>query len=361
MPLYEVSEEELTELPIQKFAALHMYERDDLQRLLRNDISPLGDDLLVVSEEYGRWEDARRRIDLLAVDTSGRLVVIELKRTEGGGHMDLQAVRYAAMVSTMSFDDVVNAFEAFLAKHRPDEAPEARATLEAFLGVEDADEEPTISTQVRINLVSADFGRELTTAVLWLNSFEGMDIRCFRLIPYDLDGRIVLDVQQVIPLPEAADYQIRVRHKEAARERARTRGTDGRDLTKYQIVVDGDPLPPEAKRQAIRLMIETLVDRGIPVADIHRVMPDPGMRRLPGVLRDEAQIKGELAKQVSSADQVRRHFLDRPLIDEAHETTYVIYKMWGVNTEETLRSLADAFPSAGVTFRAARPESAADE
>jgi RecB family endonuclease NucS len=96
--LYEVDNDRLLELPVEKFAALKMYEREDLQRLLRSDISPLGDDLLVVAEEFGQWDDARRRIDLLAVDTAGRLVVIELKRTETGGHMDLQAIRYASMV-----------------------------------------------------------------------------------------------------------------------------------------------------------------------------------------------------------------------------------------------------------------------
>ncbi len=49
-------------------------------------------DLLVVSEEFGEWDDSRRRIDLLAIDRDANLVVIELKRTEDGGHMELQAI-----------------------------------------------------------------------------------------------------------------------------------------------------------------------------------------------------------------------------------------------------------------------------
>ncbi len=60
-----------------------------------------------------------------------------------------------------------------------------------------------ISTDVRIMLVSADFGREITTAVLWINGFEGMDIRCVRLVPYEIDNKVLLDIQQVLPLPEA--------------------------------------------------------------------------------------------------------------------------------------------------------------
>ncbi|WCN83850.1 hypothetical protein [Micromonospora sp. LH3U1] len=37
-----------------------------------------------MAEEFGNWEDARRRVDLLAVEKAGHLVVIELKRTDDG-------------------------------------------------------------------------------------------------------------------------------------------------------------------------------------------------------------------------------------------------------------------------------------
>jgi hypothetical protein len=185
--LYEVNDEGLTLRPEAAFGALGMYERGDLQRLLRDDISVLGDDLLVIAEEFAGWEDARRRIDLLAVDKTGRLVVIEIKRTAEGGHMDLQAIRYAAMVSSMGFDDVVRAYASHCGEHRADDV-DPRAELEAFLDVADGSEDVEISSDVRILLVAADFGREITTTVLWLNGFEGMDIRCVRLVPYDVES-----------------------------------------------------------------------------------------------------------------------------------------------------------------------------
>jgi hypothetical protein len=354
VPLYEVASNRLAQVAVERFAALNMYERADLQRLLRNDITPLGDDLLVIAEEFGQWEDARRRVDLLALDTAGRLVVIEIKRTETGGHMDLQAIRYAAMVSTMSFDNVVTTYQGFLAKHHRSEHLDPRARLTAFLGLdEDAGDEPTVANQVRIVLVSADFGREITTTVLWLNSFEQMDIRCFRLVPYDLDGRVVLDVQQVIPLPEATDYQVKVRRKEAERERARTRAADGRDFTKYHIVVDGSDLPATFKRQAIRSMVEQLAAKGVPLREIQARMPERGMRRLPGQLSGEEAVIEALTPLVASESEARRHFTDRPLVDQANDETYVVYKMWGTNTEQVLTELADTFPDAGVTFRPA--------
>ena len=77
-----------------------LHERRDLQRLLRENVEVIAPETLVIAEEFGDWEDSRRRIDLLAVDKAANLVVIELKRTEDGGHMDLQSIRYASMVST---------------------------------------------------------------------------------------------------------------------------------------------------------------------------------------------------------------------------------------------------------------------
>lgn len=172
MPLFEMTRENLVECKPVTFAHLEIKEREGLQHVLRDHITVLGDDLLVISEEYGDWEDARRRIDLLALDKQRRLVVIELKRTETGGHMELQAIRYAAMVSAMTFDQVAAAHEAYLAKRGLSDEDEAADRIRVFRELAPEDE-ADISTDVRIVLVSGDFSREITTAVLWLNRFDG--------------------------------------------------------------------------------------------------------------------------------------------------------------------------------------------
>ena len=107
MSIFEVTPDSLKALARTDFASQGLRERTDLQPLIRDQIEVLDPDLLVISEEFGDWEESKRRIDLLAVDREANLVVIELKRTESGGHMELQALRYAAMVSTMTFDKAV--------------------------------------------------------------------------------------------------------------------------------------------------------------------------------------------------------------------------------------------------------------
>ena len=85
MPLFEMTSTTFRPVPEASFAAMGIGERSDIQRLLRTQIDVLGDDLYVLTEEFGDWEDSRRRIDLLAVDAEANLVVVELKRTAYGG------------------------------------------------------------------------------------------------------------------------------------------------------------------------------------------------------------------------------------------------------------------------------------
>jgi RecB family endonuclease NucS len=99
MPIFEITKDKLVPLRPTEFSSHGLRERGDLQRLLRDQVEIVAPDVLVVSEEFGGWQDSMRRIDLLGIDRDANLVVIELKRAEDGGHMELQAIRYAAMVS----------------------------------------------------------------------------------------------------------------------------------------------------------------------------------------------------------------------------------------------------------------------
>jgi hypothetical protein len=348
--MYRMTKDSLEAHPVSRFGELGLFERSDLQRRLRDDITPIGPDLLVIAEEFGNWEDAKRRIDLLAIDRDGQLVVIELKRTEDGGHMELQALRYAAMVSSMTFGEVAATYQAHCAKYpdRSGAGAEPRAVLVEFLGGAPG-EEPVISTNVRILLVSADFGREITTTVLWLNGFEGMDIRCIRLVPYKVGDDVLVDIQQVLPLPEAADYQVKLRRKDAAAAKAHA---DGKDYTRYHVIVNGAELPAENKRHAMRVMVEELVKRGAPLSAIREVLPQRKTKVLSGRLDAGPAVEEALSESFPGVD-TKRWFIEYPFYDEASQQTYVLFNNWGTDTEQALSSLVAKFPDQKVTFRRA--------
>jgi len=225
MPIYEITTERIIPFGETSFEAAGLRERDDLQRLLKAQIDVVCPDTLVIAEGFREWEESRREIDLLAVDKDANLVVIELKRTENAGHAELQAIRYAAMVSAMTFDKAAEVYAEYLRTNGG--AGDATAGLLEFLGWDEPDED-RFAQDVRIVLVAADFSKELTTSVMWLNQRD-LDIRCVRMRPYRDGARVLVDVQQVMPLPEAQDYIVRIREK-AVRERQDRAEQGGRQV-----------------------------------------------------------------------------------------------------------------------------------
>lgn len=215
MPLYEI-EDGRRLMPIQHktFQEVDLKERQHLQALLRDNISVISPDLLIIDEEFTNWTDSNRRIDLLGLDRDVNLVVIELKRVDDGSHMELQAIRYAAMVASMEFEGVVEAHQKFL-KKQGREPESARNAILSFL-CKDGDVQ--ISSTPRIILVSPTFSKEITTAVLWLND-QDLKIKCLQARPYRIEGKLYIDIEQIIPLPSATDLQTSLRKKALFAER----------------------------------------------------------------------------------------------------------------------------------------------
>ena len=308
-------------------------ERADLQRALRDQIDVIGEGLLVVAEEFGDFQDVRRRIDLLCVGRDARLVVLELKRTDDGGHMELQALRYAAMVSIMTFDQLADIYQRHLIRVEPDAAGDARSRLADWLddaGGEDA----VLDRQVRIVLASAGFDQQITTTVLWLNDVYGLDIRCVRLTPYRVDQRLLLDVQHVIPLPEAEELTVRLRQRETV-ARAAAVG-DGRDWTPYVIITPHGRTEPLRKRHAVLALVRALHSSGVSCAKLAGAIPRSRFLSIPGSPSEDELTSALVDAHPKVRTRLGRWFLDAPLQDD--DQTWVLSKMWGTNTVSTWRA-----------------------
>jgi hypothetical protein len=327
--LYEMtSGGSLAPVPSSTFAAEQILERADLQRALRARIDVLGNDLLVVAEEFSDF-DVRRRIDLLCVDRSGCLVVVELKRTEDGGHMELQALRYAAMVSAMTFEQLADTYQAHLTATDPDRVDGGREQLADWLD-EVGGESAVLQRRVRIILASAGFDPQITTTVLWLNDVYGLDITCVRLTPYRLDGKLLLDVQQVIPLPEAAELTVQLRRRETAARAAEAGG--GPDWTPYVIITPTETTKPLRKRWAVLALVTTLHNAGVPPADMAKVLPGhPRLLPVHGNLDGEGLQQAFALAYPKYENGLSRWFFDHRLHQD--EQTWVLSKMWGADTE----------------------------
>lgn len=347
MPIYELTEETIRPIPASTFRDAEVLERQQLQRAIRERIEVISPDTLVIAEEFGEWEDSRRRIDLLGIDKNANLIVIELKRTEDGGHMELQAIRYAAMVSAMTFQHVVTVHQRYLKSIGQD--TDASRNLLEFLEWEEPDED-AFAQEVRIVLAAAAFSRELTTAVLWLND-RGLDIRCVRMRPYSDNGRILLDVQQVIPIPEAEQYQVRLREKSQSERASRK---TGRDLTKFDVTIDGHVHNALSKREAAYVVARHFVDAGVsPEEIVNGVRFKTGaFTSVPGQIDDEEQFRRLCAEEAEARGKrfdYRRWYTapDRLMVHDGR--TYALTKMWGSKTALWIQELRAAFPEIEVT------------
>ena len=248
MPLYRWNPDNLEPVPPTTFEAERLGEREDLQRLLRDQPEVIEEGLFIVAEEFSNWQDSTRSIDLLGLDVEGNLVVIELKRTQTGDHSELQAIRYAAMVANMTPEQIIEAHRVYLSKRGIDE--DARERVLGHLEATDESESDVHTDRPRIILASAGFSTELTTSVLWLRD-GGMDLSCVKLQLYHSGKALLLDTSQVIPLPEASDYLVKVRDKSEI-----DRGRRKRDRDSVQKI-------PGA--EAFRVVIEDVPDQDKPM------------------------------------------------------------------------------------------------
>jgi len=325
MTLYRVTDTDLVPIPETSFKVEGIQERQDLQRLIRGSIEIIASDTMVLAEEFSNWEDSRRRIDLLALDRNARLVVVELKRTDDGGYMELQALRYAAMVSKMTFAAAVQAHGAYLSKLGREESP-AEAILN-FLGW-DEPQEDEFANDVCVVLASADFSTELTTSIIWLNERD-IDIRCVRLKLYRTGDEILLDVQQIVPLPEAADYQVKLREKERQERHARIQQ---RDLTRFDLRVGDQTYTNLPKRRLAFHVVHEAVLRGVPPK---KALPiDRRWVVVSGEHDQDSFLEGAQKEREpgSSSASIRRFYTEDDELMLWDGKTFALTTQWGEST-----------------------------
>lgn len=216
------SQNRLKQLERITFSEVGLREREHLQEWLANTPAALGEaigeELLIIQKEFDGFDGTRERLDLLALDRSGQLVVIENKLDDTGRDVVWQALKYAAYCSSLKKAEVITIFQQYLDREGGGDA--ASAICE-FLH-EDALDEVVLNegNDQRIVFIAANFRREVTSTVLWLREHQ-IDARCVKVMPYRFVEELFIDLQQVIPTPEAADYMIRMAEKDTEEKSAK--------------------------------------------------------------------------------------------------------------------------------------------
>jgi len=327
MALFEMTGARLSTVKQVSLAAAGIKEREHIQQALVENIDAVLDGVLVICDEQNLWVDANRRVDLLCLDQSANVIIVELKRDNTGSYADLQAIRYAAMLSTLTFAELCDVHARYRrSKGESIDSDQAESIIRSFLGWSDEGEKDDFNNDPRIVLVSGNFSKELTNTVLWLNS-KGLDISCIRIVAYTTGDQTLLDVQRIIPVPEAEDYQVKVRRRQEEKAGARRYN---RDYTRYSW--RGQTY---WKNQLAHAIILDWVEKNSPqsVEDIQAAFPVPNAPYMLATLEhaDRMEIRDGRARHYKADDEVLR---------TGDGQVYCVSRGWDINTITALINIA---------------------
>lgn len=192
------------------FKDLHISERKHLQEWIANNPEMLGEELLIIQKEFDGFNDTHERLDLLALDKEGGLVIIENKLDDTGRNVVWQALKYTSYCSTLTTSQIIKIYQEYLDSNNTNE--DAKENIDEFLGIDD--EELLLNkNDQRIMFVANHFRKEVTSTVIWLLDHD-VQIQCFRATPYQMGDDIFLQIEQIIPLPETKEFMIDAKEKE---------------------------------------------------------------------------------------------------------------------------------------------------
>jgi hypothetical protein len=201
--------------PVQRFA-VSMSERD-LEAQIVNHPELLGEELLVLGSQLAEFAEDRDRLDVLAVDRDGELVLVEMKVDDAFRVTDLQALAYAGAYSTASPAQLARTF----AKSLPDNSDEssteqARELFIEFVSDLEEFEDWQPSRQVRIKLVAPSFPARVLATVKWLGDVYGMPIEAIQvqLFPDQVTGHHILTFERLLPVKSDREFDLKVREQQ---------------------------------------------------------------------------------------------------------------------------------------------------
>jgi hypothetical protein len=212
----------ITRLQSKRFSDLGLSERNHLQEWLAYQPDAFGEELLIIQKEFDGFDDTRERLDLLALDKDGHLVVIENKLDDTGRDVVWQALKYASYCSSLNKKQITEIFQSYL--HRYCSGGDAIALMCEFLEVPDLDEVVLNSGNAqRLIFVAARYRKEVTSTALWMLS-HGIQLQCFKATPYAISleapegekqEELLLNLEQIIPTPEVKELMIGISAKAA--------------------------------------------------------------------------------------------------------------------------------------------------
>lgn len=209
MYLIDRHSNKINKLEKKTFSELEFGERKHLQEWIAKDPTCLGEELLIIQKEFNGFNDTNERLDLLALDKAGNIVVIENKLDDSGKDVTWQIIKYASYCSSLSKQDIIKIYQSFLGN-----SGIAEEKLSEFFDNKDI-EEISLNhglTSQRLILVAANFRKEITSSIIWLMNYK-IRIQCFKVTPFSLNEQLFLTFEQILPTKDAEEFTISMASK----------------------------------------------------------------------------------------------------------------------------------------------------
>lgn len=233
------------------FSEIGWREPNEIEEIAVNNLSiftPQGQEeesLLLVGRQV--VDETKGRNDLVALDSEGNLVLIELKRDQedikaAGGKIELQAIRYASALAKIEsrkellekiyvpyIDDIEEVEDPF---------DHARSQLDEFLRSNEIQPEE-LNRRQRIILFSSGYDDRSLSSLAWLSK-NGVDVTVLRGDLYEHQGQTMMSVEQLLPVSQEEEYFVDILERSLSSENGKSRLPKVRDLLEAGLVSEGD-------------------------------------------------------------------------------------------------------------------------
>jgi hypothetical protein len=191
-------------------------ERQHLQEWVIAHPEVLGQSVKIVAFEFGSWtghtgEKERDRLDILALDADGHLIVVELKRDKAPDTVEMQALKYTALVSRFTRDDLDAVHARYLSQATGHvvTVDEAAIALDTWAVIT----EESLRLP-RVVLMATDFPQTVTATVVFLHQQLGLDIKLLVFQAYQTENDVTVSqhypppgIEEFVLSPEVSEAQ----------------------------------------------------------------------------------------------------------------------------------------------------------
>jgi hypothetical protein len=171
----------------------------------------IDDSLMVVTTQFASWasktESARERPDVLALSSSGGLVVIELKR-DGDRRIHLQALTYGALAAGFTKEVLAQAHADWLSREQGQSVTK-EAALDLLTKHVESEWREELFQWPRLVLVAESFPAQVLTTVQWLaNVAPQISIECHEYQLFREAGGLVASFQRLFPVEDPGSRRL---------------------------------------------------------------------------------------------------------------------------------------------------------